>query len=164
MVKAKRKKKVRKKHRQIAKRVPVENEPEYMVQISEPKMLRKDLLESLREIILFMQSYEKFKAVQDEKVAVFNQLKAHIKELNNLIDKKLKGLLPKGKLKAISMIEHEHELYEEKGEEITSKEGKEKKVEVKVVPIEKKRQKLPGELEELESQLKDIEDQLKGID
>ena len=36
----------------------LEKEPEYMIQISDPKMLRKDLLESLREVIIFMQGYE----------------------------------------------------------------------------------------------------------
>ncbi|MEK6939241.1 MAG: hypothetical protein AABX31_00790, partial [Nanoarchaeota archaeon] len=69
-----------------------------MVQVSDPKNVRKDLLEALREIIIFMQGYEAFKKIQEEKVAVFEQLKDDIKGLNNLVDSKLRRLLPKGKL------------------------------------------------------------------
>src|SRR3989338_4955922 len=76
----------------------LEKEPDYMVQIAEPKMVRKDLLESLREVIIFMQGYEKFKKVQEDKVALFTALKSDVRELNLLIEGQLKKYLPKGKL------------------------------------------------------------------
>src|SRR3989338_9644690 len=69
-----------------------------MVQVSDPKNVRKDLLEALREIIIFMQGYEAFRKIQEEKIAVFSQLKDDVKSLNNLVDSKLRRVLPKGKL------------------------------------------------------------------
>src|SRR3989344_2575606 len=69
-----------------------------MVQVSDPKNVRKDLLEALREIIIFMQGYEAFRKIQEEKIAVFVQLRDDVKVLNNLVDNKLRRLLPKGKL------------------------------------------------------------------
>ena len=59
-----------------------EKEPGFMVRVNEPKLVRKDILESLREVILFMQSYEQFKQVQAEKVATIASLRASVKELN----------------------------------------------------------------------------------
>ncbi|PIN87781.1 hypothetical protein COV12_01985 [Candidatus Woesearchaeota archaeon CG10_big_fil_rev_8_21_14_0_10_32_24] len=79
--------------------------PAYMVQLSDPKSLRKDILESLREIIIFMQAHEKFMRIQEEKVMLFTQLKTDIQDLNSLIEHKLKKHLPKGKLKAVSRYE-----------------------------------------------------------
>ena len=76
--------------------------PNFMVQVNEPKALRKDLLESLRETIIFMQGYEAFKKIQEEKVETFTLLKEDIKTLNNLVNK-LKKHLPKGKLTAIGL-------------------------------------------------------------
>ena len=76
----------------VPKKVPAarEREPEYMVQLGDPKMVRKDLLESLREIIIFMQGYEKFRKIQEEKKKVFSALNDDLKELNTLLDLKLK--------------------------------------------------------------------------
>ena len=142
-----------------------EKEPDYMVQIAEPKMVRKDLLESLREVIIFMQGYEKFKKVQEDKVALFTALKSDVKELNILIDGQLKKYLPKGKLRV------SHAVFQGKKENVTENN-------VEILPIEKvsKLQKASheerlseraavshNELEELEAQLQDIENQLRNI-
>tara|TARA_Y100000310_G_scaffold89923_1_gene87080 strand:- start:40588 stop:41088 length:501 start_codon:yes stop_codon:yes gene_type:complete len=81
------------------KKKVVNSSPQFMVQISEPKMLRKDVLESLRESIIFLQGYETIRKLQQEKVALFNQVKVDVKELHDLIEHKLKKLLPEGKLK-----------------------------------------------------------------
>ena len=63
--------------------------------------MRRDILESLREVILFMQGYEKFRKLQEEKIAIFNQLKNDVKELNQMIDSRLRKYFPKGKLKPL---------------------------------------------------------------
>ena len=55
------KKKLPLKRRKVVKPIAREKEPEYVVNISDPKGLRKDILETLREVIIFMQSYEKFR-------------------------------------------------------------------------------------------------------
>ena len=99
-------------------------DPGYMVQVNEPSLLRRDLLETLREVILFMQSYEKFKRVQQDKVHLFTSLKTDLKELNMLLGTKMKAHFPQGKLDAITeadehnRIEKQHEL--EEGEIVES--------------------------------------------
>ena len=138
-----------------------EKEPEYMVQVHEPTNLRKNVLESLREIIIFMQSYEKFRQIQEEKVATFNDLKESIKNLTTLLDHKLKGYFPKGKL-STSMLRREvpkmevPEEMEEEPEDVEPKTSARKTTYVpEANPI--------SELDELESQLRDIEGQLRKI-
>ena len=80
---------------------PKPKEPQFMVQVHDTKVLRKDILESLKDVIIFMQGYEKFRKIQEEKVLRINELKASVKELHNFIDNKLRRVLPKGKLDAI---------------------------------------------------------------
>ena len=136
-----------------------ENEPNYVVQLGDPKMLRKDVLEALREVILFMQGYDKFRKVQEEKLALFSLLKNDVRELNTILDLKLKKYLPRGKLKLIKQE--------------VQKESSQVKV-VPLSPVERivveKYHDEPttatmgsNELEELENQLKNIESQLKNI-
>lgn len=128
-----------------------EKAPDFMVQINDPKVIRKDLLESLREVIIFMQGYEKFRKVQEEKVNTFNQLKAQVKEINNFVEK-LKTLLPKGKLKSLGENEYQEYKPDTAPEQVAapSRSYSEPKA-------------TGNELDELESQLKDIEGQLRNI-
>ncbi len=63
------------------------HEPNFMIQVSEPKILRKDVLEALRDVIIFMQGYEKFRKIQEEKIATFAQLRDDVKELTSLMDR-----------------------------------------------------------------------------
>lgn len=123
-----------------------------MVQVSDPKVLRKDLLETLREIIIFMQGYEKFRKLQEEKVATFAALKSDVKELNVLINHRLRKYLPKGKLRVVK--DNVPELPE----------GPEE------IEPPRARPASPGkeapkktELDELEVQLRDIENQLRRV-
>ncbi|MDP3990114.1 MAG: hypothetical protein Q8Q01_02820 [archaeon] len=139
------KKKTAKKSSQHAQR-----KPEYMVHVPEPMMMRKDLLEALREIIIFMQGYDKFKRVQGEKIALFKKLRSQVRELNSLVDGKMKKLFPKGSLPSIM-----------KQENVTPK------LEMPIAvskpqpaPVQPKQR---NELDELEFQLKDIENQLHGL-
>ncbi|MDP3734534.1 MAG: hypothetical protein Q8R37_04860 [Nanoarchaeota archaeon] len=136
-------------HRSIA---AGEKEPEYMIQISDPKMVRKDILESLREVIIFMQGYEKFRRIQEEKVTMFNQLKKDIKELNMLTGK-LRKYLPQGKIQPAK----------EKPKRMMAKEEQEEMEEE--TPAETMPQETPeqNDLTELESQLSDIESELSKI-
>ncbi|MBI2102798.1 hypothetical protein HYT55_03085 [Candidatus Woesearchaeota archaeon] len=141
-------------------RAHVEKEPEYMIQVGDPKMLRKDLLESLREVIIFMQGYETFRKIQEEKVALFTILKSQIKEINTLVDSKLKKYLPKGKLRSFSEKQLHHQ---EQVEELPAEEAQP----LEVVPVATRRTETqrapPSELDELEKQLRDIENQLQNI-
>lgn len=122
-----------------------------MVQLSDPKMLRKDILEALREVIIFMQGYEKFRKIQEEKVATFTALRADVKELQGLIEGKLRKYLPKGKLRPLKP----GKVHEEQPEEPEQREEKAEPEESLPEPHH--------ELDRLESQLRDIEGQLKGM-
>lgn len=153
-------KKMAVKKRPVSKAELKENEPAYMIQISDPKGLRKDVLEGLRETILFMQGDENFRKIQDEKLSLFVKLKTQVRELNSLVENKLRRLLPKGKIR---------DLPEEREEKI-EKTRPESKIEApKPVPLpepeeveEEFKPVQKSELEELEEQLKEIEGQLRG--
>jgi len=139
----------KKEMRKPVKAQGVEKEPEYMVQVSDPKVLRKDLLETLREIIIFMQGYEKFRKLQEEKVATFAALKSDVKELNVLINHRLRKYLPKGKLRVVK--ENVPELPEEMEPPLVRPAGTGREAPKKT------------ELDELEVQLRDIENQLRKV-
>ena len=153
-----------------ASSTPRIKDPGYMVQVTEPNLLRRDLLETLREVILFMQSYEKFRRVQEEKVRYFSQLKADLKELNVLVGTKMKSHFPKGKLHAITETE-EHEQMEK---EHALEDGAVATDSVRMAPQARRPRSMPAaqpvvdksksELDQLEDQLRDIEAQLKGIE
>ena len=130
-----------------------------MVQINDPKNVRKDLLEALREIIIFMQGYEAFRKIQEEKVAVFSQLRDDVKALNNLVDYKLRRVLPKGKL--AGLVKRPTQRMEL---EVVEKEDMEPmpKAQPKAAPRPEPVQDDSG-LDELESQLQDIESRLKRM-
>ncbi|MBT3451165.1 hypothetical protein HN652_03750 [archaeon] len=142
-------KKVKKPTRQVKK----EKEPGFNVRVNDPKLLRKDILESLREVILFMQSYEHFRTIQDEKMSTFSELRSVSREINTLINGKMRSLFPKGKLS--SLREEETDYAKEPMKEVE-----------KTVLGPRKKEKMPvenNELNELESQLKSIESQLQNI-
>lgn len=127
-----------------------EKDPNFMVQVSEPRMLRKDLLESVREIIIFMQGYEKFRKIQEDKVTLFTQLKTDLRVLNSLVDDKLRKYLPKGKLRAVQTPKQDIKPYA-RDEEL-----------LRAPSIQNDRSPA-SELDELESQLKNIETQLRSV-
>ncbi len=126
----------------------------FMVQIDEPKNVRKDILEALREIIIFMQGYETFLKVQEEKLIALGKLQADAKALNSLIENKLKRYLPKGKLKGLAP---KKSLPKEEIEEALPVE------EFNLPSQEEAEEPESNELEDLELQLKDIEGRLKNI-
>ena len=133
-----------------------DKEPNFMVQIADPKGIRKEMLESLRDIIIFMQGYEKFRKIQQEKVNTFGTLKLQIKEINSMVDH-LKVYLTRGKLRAVGIkSEIKEKLTEEQPKEEYIAPVRSYQPETPVAPVN-------NELEELESQLKDIENQLRGI-
>ncbi len=137
-----------------------EKEPDYMVQVRDPKMLRKDLLEGLREIILFMQGYEKFRKIQEEKVALFVQLRKKVKELNTLLNVRLQGHFPPGKLAAVK------EKYTKPIEQQPAAQEQPIVAAAPALPVQAPPQEAPpakDDLDELEAQLKEIENQLRNI-
>ena len=136
--------------RKISKRKHVHQvkgkEPNYMIQLADPKIIRKDILESLRDGIMFMQGFERFTQTQLRKENLFNQLKDLTKEINFLVDNKLKVFLPQGKLKEIKPSLPE----EEKEKQVTTVLNKSAKI-------------TPADFDSLSAELKKIEQELKTI-
>ncbi|MBU0469904.1 MAG: hypothetical protein KKA62_05735 [Nanoarchaeota archaeon] len=128
----------------------------FMVQLSDPKNLRKDILESLREVIIFMQGYETFLRIQEEKVSAITKLRSEIKDLNDLINVKLRRYVPKGKLKGVISKQPKAK---EPGRVVSTETSEEKPV-MAPPPFMKKE---VNELDDLELQLHDIESRLKNI-
>src|SRR3989338_2618435 len=129
-----------------------EKEPSYVVQVNDPKMLRRDILESLREIIIFMQGYERFRKIQEEKVALFSALKKDVRELNGFIEAKLKGYLPKGKLRGLKSTVPSPKIVEPSKEVVEEEEPLPPRAEEKPVFTPRKETPYRNELDELESQ------------
>lgn len=155
-------------HHPVAK----EKEPEYVVQIQEPRMVRKELLESLRDLIIFMQGYEQFRKLQEEKVTQFSALRNDVKELNHLLDTKLRQHFPRGKVKPAAAtattpaapkpaprLAPTLELDEEPEEERPALPVR--------APAMRKENPAPAakksDLDELEQQLQEIEEQLRDV-
>lgn len=138
-----------------------ENEPAYMIQINDPKGLRKDALEGLRETILFMQGDENFRKIQDEKLSLFVKLKTQVRELNSLVENKLRRLLPKGRIKD-QPLEKEEKIEKAKPEPKVVAPKPVPQPEPEEVEEEEAQPVQKSELEELEEQLKEIEGQLRG--
>ncbi len=147
------------KHHPAAK----EKEPEYVVQVPEPRMVRKELLESLRDLIIFMQGYEQFRKLQEQKVAQFSALRSEVKELNHLLDVKLRQHFPTGKVKSLPVSPTAPK-------PVLRIEPEDAEEEKPVIPVRmpaRKEAPAPAaqksDLDELEQQLRDIEDQLRDV-
>ncbi len=76
------------------------HEPEqlFYVGVRDPMEVRRNILESSREAINFMQRLERIKKIREEKMHSVHQLRTDIKELRSLLNK-LKQALPKTKLR-----------------------------------------------------------------
>jgi len=112
-----------------------------------------------------MQGYEKFRLLQEEKVTLFAKLKRELKEIEVMIDSKLRHYLPKGKLHPVTREDQKKRDEKEVVDSMSYMEEKPVPVQVvaaspmpvgKVVPPK-------NELDDLESQLKDIQSQLEDL-
>jgi hypothetical protein len=138
-----------------------EKNPDFMVQVPEARMLRKDILENVREVIIFMQGFENFHKIQEEKIATFAKLRGQLRDLNRMIEDQLRKAFPRGKLKAA-----------EKGQP-AKKEEKPEAAPVEVLrqqsfvsappPSPEPSEEEPSELDQLEAQLQSIENQLRNV-
>jgi len=152
--------------------------PDYVIQVSDPKMLRKDILEGLREVIIFMQGYDQFRKVQEEKTMLFTQLKTDVRDIQQMIDNKLRLFLPKGKVHGLVKVEQKREIVREVKKQptvvtrapiiVTRAIGNSPTPAVSApTPMQAIRESVPevpaSELAELEAQLKDIENQLQNV-
>lgn len=97
-IKTKKRKTTRSSSKSVSKSSTKSNEP-YFIGLGDPVELRKNILEPTREVIQFLQSYEEFKKIKEEKTHTILILKDDLKELKLYINK-LRRLLPRSKVKA----------------------------------------------------------------
>jgi len=139
----------------------MKGEEVFFVKVKEPSQVRKELLESLKDIVENLHRFEKFKAIREEKLEYLNKLRIDVKELIKL-NAKLKSSMPETKLR-IAL---------QKSKEVSMKKHRYKKKALKKVvkeedvfnePKAPKMEKPKSELDKLQSELSAIESRLGSL-
>jgi len=124
-----------------------ENGNIFFVEVHQPEDVKRNILESLKDIVENLQRFEKFKETRKDKIEHINKLGNIVKEMNKLIPS-IKNSLPEAKIRAISKRKAPRR------EKIITREKK--------APEEGKRKPVT-ELQKLESELTEIEGKLQGL-
>ena len=127
----------------------------FFVGVKYPIELRRNILESLKDVVDNLHKFESFKAVREAKAREMENLNSTVKEIDRLLSK-LKSALPKTNLR-IQM--HAKDLAMQKKEEKKKKALTQKKKEV----VREEKKKESTELERLEKELDIIESKLKDL-
>ena len=114
----------------------------FYVGVKDPRELRRSLLESTKDIVVFMKTYDNLKSFRLKKFDEMQKLKVLIEELSRLIAK-LQRELPKTRLRVVP---------EEKGRKAKAAAKQKPKPKVSASDVEK-----------LELELNDIEQKLKSL-
>ncbi len=133
---------------------PIKSEVLYMG-ISNPVDVRRSILECARDMVHFLQMFEKFRVIREEKKEATVILKKQIKELNTLINK-FKAALPKTNIRTgIKKPKIEFEAPAEKHEEKAAEKAQENSSEIPDINVD--------DIEALEAELHEIEDKLNFL-
>lgn len=135
----------------------------YYVGMRDPVELRRQILESSKEMIQYIQRAEKFKEIRKEKSEEIIKLKNLVSEIIRLVNK-AKAELPKTNIRARL---HKHEEKEKAKDKMLKREREklekaEMKKAKKIKEIEKKPKEMT-ELAKLEAELGEIESKLNRI-
>ncbi|MBR9690638.1 hypothetical protein GOV08_03055 [Candidatus Woesearchaeota archaeon] len=76
----------------------MENEQELYVGVKDKRELRRNILEASKSIVMSMQSYQRLKDIQEEKLGLKQRLKSDVKELKMLFNR-LKRYIPEKNVK-----------------------------------------------------------------
>ncbi len=143
----------------------------FFVGLHDTKDLKRALLESTRDTIMFMQKYENILKIRKEKNEAIDHLKKLVKEINKMVSS-LKQKLPESEIHRKLGSE---EIAIEKQILSDNIETKERIAKPKLKPSKANKEKKensttkgaqedePDEMEKLESQLKELENRLKGF-
>ncbi len=118
----------------------------FFVEVREPEGVKRNILESLKEIVESLQRFEKFKETRKDKIEHTNKLRKIVKDTNKLV-LDLKKSFPETKIRTVRAISETTE----KKKTIV---GKKKEV------VERKPM---TELQKLESELNEIEGKLESL-
>jgi len=121
----------------------------FFVEVREPEEVRRNILESLKDIVEALQRFEKFKETRKDKIEHINKLGKILKETNKLIPI-LKNSFPEAKIRAAKISRRKTP----KKEKISA--GKKK-------TSEEMTKKPVTELQKLESELSEIEGKLGSL-
>ena len=124
----------------------------FFVQVKEPNEIRKNILETLRDIVEVLKRFEKFKYIRHEKIENINKLRGLLRETNKMLGT-LKAKLPQTSLRATVVKETTKQ-----PKKIHHKKGKKSKVVEEKMP-----KKEMTEVDKLEAELSAIESKLKSL-
>ncbi|MFA5141357.1 MAG: hypothetical protein WC471_00085 [Candidatus Woesearchaeota archaeon] len=151
---ATKKKAVKAVKRTVKRKALVEDKPELLYMgINNPIEIRRTVLECARDMVHFLQMFEKFRLIREEKKEAIRILKKEMKDLSTLMNK-LKLIMPKA---SVRTEVHKEEVVKEAKE---AREGKPK-------AFEMPKQEMPDltvdDIDALESELKEIEEKLNFL-
>ena len=127
----------------------------FFVEIKEPSEVRKNILETLKDILEVLQRFEKFRHIRHEKLENIQKLRLLLREENKLFGQ-VKAKLPQTNLRAITVRETP---------KLTKKAHRKKAGKGKTAQVksEKPQKKEMTDIEKLESELTAIESKLKSL-
>ncbi|MBI2541985.1 hypothetical protein HYV80_04715 [Candidatus Woesearchaeota archaeon] len=131
----------------------------FFVQVRNPAEVRRSILETLKEIVGVLQSFEKFRQIRHEKIEKINHLRVQIRQANKMLGD-LRGKLPQTNLRAVVVREAPAKKNHKKKKSKAPEQKKEKTPQKKDNAPPKKDM---TEVEKLESQLSAIEGKLKNL-
>ena len=129
-----------------------EKEGLFFVEVRDPNNVKRNIFESLRDIVQSLQKFERFKQLRNQKVDSISKLRKDLKDVNKLVSD-LKIKLPEARLREAKLKPVLREVPKRK--EPTKKQYKREAVEREDKPT--------NELQKLESELSAIEEKLKGL-
>jgi len=118
------------------------------VEVHQPEEVRRNILESIKDIVENLQRFEKFKDIRKEKIDNINKLGKNVKQINGLMTN-LKNSLPKTQIRAMKVA--------------SKNVGKEKPTRVKTKKSGGESKKPASELDTLQSELSEIESKLSSL-
>lgn len=130
--------------------VKKEQQPElFFVRVNDPVEVRRNILETLKEIVEVLQRFEKFKQMRHEKIEKINHLRVLLRQSNKMLGE-LRGKLPQTNLRATVSREMPVHKSHRKKKKIKAAEKAPQKKEMTDV------EKLESELNAIESKLKSL--------
>ncbi len=121
----------------------------FFVQVREPTEIRRNIFETLKEIVEVLQRFEKFKQIRHEKLEKINHLRVLLRQTNKMLGE-LRSKLPQTNLRATvarEMPVHKHHKKKKKAKAAEEKAPKREVTEV---------EKLEAELSAIEAKLKSL--------
>ena len=132
----------------------------FFVRVKEPNEVRRNILETLKEIVETLQRFEKFKGIRQEKLGKINKLRGLLKDANKMFGN-LKAKMPQTNLRAVVVKETSRRF--EKSSAKTSRKKRKNAKQAGEKPEAKAPKKEMTEMEKLESELSAIEGKLKSL-